>query len=440
MDHAIIVATGTGIDGADLSSFPTKNLVGVPQLNRLIIVAQRAGISNFTVITETKDYLAVDNIENDKRIDSNVNWHSSGDKIELDSVPYLVLQSNLVITPETLGRLTGEQVAKNDFLILVDRTDDTCLTLNNGHVLGSFTDCGKAIGAFICGGKELKKVINTATSIDSYTTDKLSGDSKKVKFIEIDEEGYWYHLNSSEESFKKAKDILFSNVGKTATGWVSRKINSKFSLPTSRILVLTPLTPNMISISINLIGMLSGLFLALKHPVWGCFFLYLATVLDRCDGEVARVKLMETKTGQWVDTISDQFTVLSFFIGLTIGYYRVSDSNMAIVLGLFNLFVFFFFLAWSFHYLANYTNSGSLVSYFTVDKYAGGDKPSLIRRFILLLRPMSRRNAYAMGFLVVSIIGGYPWMFGFLTFAMLLFFIHLIEDIINIKRHSDQEV
>ena len=435
MDHAIIVAGGRCIDGTDLSSITTKELVGVPQLNRLIIVAQRAGINNFTIITDSDNYHALDNVETDKRIEAKISWHKKGDKIRLGAEHYLVLQSNLVITPESLRELIDQKIAKNDFLILVDQTDNPSLNLKNGKVEGSFTSSGEAIGAFVASGRELKKTINSPDSLGEFVADKLSS-SARVKYLQITG-GYWYHLNGSEESFARAKDILFSNVGKTATGWVSRKINSKFSLPTSRQLVKTSLTPNMISVLLNVIGMLSGVFLALGHPVWGCFFLYVATVLDRCDGEVARVKLMETKTGQWVDTISDQFTVLSFFIGLTIGYYRVSDSNLAIVFGLFNLFVFFFFLAWSFYYLANYTGSGSLVSYFTVDKYE--DNPSLVRRFILFLRPLSRRNAYAMSFLIVSIIGGYPWLFGFLTFAMLLFFIHLIEDILNIKKYSDEK-
>ncbi|TDI97501.1 MAG: CDP-alcohol phosphatidyltransferase family protein [Deltaproteobacteria bacterium] len=437
MDHAIIVAYGNGIDGVELGSFPTQKLVGVPQLNRLIIVAQRAGITNFTILTDSNNYEAVDNIENDKRINSKVNWHCSGDKIELESKPYLVLQSNLLITPDSINTFINEKIAKNDFRILVDNTNDPYLTLNSGRIEGGFTNSGKAIGVFISNGKDLKKAINSHVSLDNYVSDKLSSDSFKVKYKEI-KDSYWYHLTESTESFKKAEDILFSNVGKTATGWISRTINSKFSLPTSRLLVKTPLTPNMISILINIIGVFSGVFLALKQPVMGCFFLYLATILDRCDGEVARVKLMETKTGQWVDTISDQFTMLSFFIGLTIGYYRVSDSGLVIVFGLFNLFVFFFFLSWSFYYLVNYTNSGSLVSYFTVDKYVDNEQRSLIRKIILFLRPMSRRNYYAMGFLVVSIIGGYPWLFGSLTFAMLLFCIHLIQDIIKIRKYSNK--
>lgn len=438
MDHAIIVAGGTGIDGADLSIFPTRNLLGVPQLNRLIIVAQRAGISRFSIITESENYHAMENIENDRRIDSEISWHVSSDKLGLDSKPYLVLQSNLVITPDNIKLLVDEKVTKNSFVILIDRATEPSLKLDNDKIEGGFTESGKAVGAFITNGKELQKALNSATPLAQYVEDVLRSKAK-IKHLEI-ENGYWYHLTESRQSFNTAKDILFSNVGKTATGWISRKINSRFSLPTSRILVKTSLTPNMISVLLNVIGSLSGIFLALKHPVLGAFFLYVATVLDRCDGEVARVKLMETKTGQWVDTISDQFTVLSFFIGLTIGYYRVSESGMAIFFGLFNLFVFFFFLAWSFHYLANYTNSGSLVSYFTVDKYADEGNISLIRRIILVVRPLSRRNAYAMGFLIVSIIGGYSWMFGLLTFAMLLFFIHLIEDIINIRKYSEKQV
>ena len=87
MDHALIVADGSGIDGINLSSFPTQNLVGVPLLNRLIIVAQRAGITKFTILTDLKNYEAIENVANDKRIDSEVKWHSRGDKIDLEPKP-----------------------------------------------------------------------------------------------------------------------------------------------------------------------------------------------------------------------------------------------------------------------------------------------------------------------------------------------------------------
>lgn len=438
MDQAIIFADGKGIDGVELDQATKTKLVGVNQLIRLIIVVQRAGINKFLIISHSNDSKLIKELCSDRRISSDIEVHPYGSPIELEPKHYLVLQSNLVITPQNINSLIDKSeintIDAKDNILLVEKSDDKCVKLNGDHTIEEgFIDCGKALGAFIGYGKNLERIIDSSVCINSYLKETIN--SGQARYVSIQEGGYWYHLKPGIKSVKEAEKILFSNVGKTATGWISRNINSKFSLPTSSILVKTPLTPNMISVLINIIGMLSGPFLAYGHPVLGALFMHLATILDRCDGEVARVKLMETKKGQWVDTISDQFTVLSFFIGLTIGYYRVSESIIPVVLGLFNLSVLIFFLIWSFYYLANFTSSGSLVSYFTVDKYES-EKSSIIRRFILFLRPMSRRNFYSLGFLVVSILGGYPWMLGFLSFAMLLFLIHLVEDIININKYK----
>jgi len=254
-----------------------------------------------------------------------------------------------------------------------------------------------------------------------------------VKSVKLND-SYWTRLSSDVESVKKAEDLLFSHVGKTATGWISRNINSKISLPISRLLARTTLTPNMISVLINIIGTLSGPFYALGYPVLGALFLEIATILDRCDGEVARVKLMETKRGQWVDTIADQVTVLSFIIGVPVGYYLITKNPLAIVLGSLNVGIFIFFLIWSFYFLVKYTNSGSLVSYFNVDRLVGNENSSIVRRLITVLRPMSRRNVYALSFLMLAIVGGYPWVLGATSIALFLFLIHQTEDIIKLKK------
>lgn len=225
----------------------------------------------------------------------------------------------------------------------------------------------------------------------------------KVKLSRFSD-SYWMRLTSDEGSALKAENILFAHVGKTATGWISGNINSKISLPTSRLLVKTPLTPNMVSVIVNIIGMFCGIFYAVGHPVWGALYMQTATTLDRCDGEVARVKLMETQRDQWVDTIADQVTVLSFILGLPLGYYLISNNPFAIILGAMNLSILIFFLIWSFYFLKKYTNSGSLVAYFEVDKLEEWKKPSLIRKLIKLVRPMSRRNFYSLAFLILAIV------------------------------------
>jgi hypothetical protein len=50
------------------------------------------------------------------------------------------------------------------------------------------------------------------------------------------------------------------------------------------------------------------------------------------------------------------------------------------------------------------------------------------------LRPLSRRNVYAFGFLILAILGGYPWVLGATSGALILFLIHLIQDIIKLRK------
>jgi len=435
MDHAILVAAGTGIDGEKLSLYSGAVLGGISQLQRLVITAERAGIRRFTIITEKLDSSLKNLLKNDKRIKSEISWHQPGAQVKFEHNPSLVLQSNLLTTPTGLSKLINCNVSEYEVAVLVDENKDAWVKTRGENIEDVFASGGKAVGAFVAHGSLLEKAILDSMSLDSWIKELVGRGS--VRFIKF-KDGYWMRLTSDEKSLKKAEDLIFSHVGKTETGWLSRNINSKISLPTSRILVRTPLTPNMISIIINLIGMLSGPFYAFGHPVLGAIFLQIATVLDRCDGEVARVKLMETKRGQWVDTISDQFTVFSFIIGLHIGYYSIAKSPIAIVLAVFNLGVFLFFLIWSFYFLSKYTNSGSLVAYFNVDRIIGDERRSYVHKLIGIVRPMSRRNFYSLAFLVLAAIGGYPWVLGTLSAGLLLFLIHQIEDIIKIRKLKTQ--
>ncbi len=432
MDHAIIVAAGTGIEQEDLASFGDVVFGTLPQLKRQLIVAQRAGITRFTIITPDSESPLKDLIDSDKRIESHIEWHAMGNGLNLNSEPYLVLQSNLFTTPQALENfMSATSESQDEMALLVDTSKDAWIKADADNVTDLFSGGGRAVGAFIVSGELLEKSVANSMCLQSLVNELAGRD--KVKMVPFSD-SYWMRLDSGENSAKAAEDLLFAHVGKTATGWISRNINSQFSLRTSRQLIKTPLTPNMISVLINIIGMMSGPFYAFGHPVIGAVCMQIATILDRCDGEVARVRLMETKKGQWVDTISDQGTVLSFIIGVSVGYYLISGKPIALWLGALNLSIFIFFVIWSFYFLRHYTDSGSLVSYFEVDKLVDEKNSSFMRKLIKIVRPMSRRNFYSLGFLVVAIVGGYPWVLGFLSLALVLFLIHQIEDIIRLRR------
>jgi phosphatidylglycerophosphate synthase len=431
MDHAIIVAAGTGIEEEKLSVHGKTVFGSLPQIKRLVITAQRAGISKFTIITEKGDSSLKDLLSGDKRIESDISWHSLGSDITLDPAQSLIIQSNLVTTPRGLANFMESGCAPDEITVLADSLDDAWIRSEGDEVSEVFSSGGKAVGAFIASGRMLEKSIMDSMSVRAFVQENIGRDKVRLRKFS---DSYWMRLDSGSNSARKAEDLIFAHVGKTATGWLSRNINSKLSLPTSRLLVKTPLTPNMISVLINVIGMMCGVFYAIGHPVWGALCMQAATILDRCDGEVARVKLMETHRGQWVDTISDQVTVLSFMLGVPIGYYVISKSPVAIILGAINVSIFVSFVVWSFYFLKKYTNSGSLVTYFDVDKLVEGQKMSLARRFIKIVRPMGRRNFYSLAFLVIAVVGGYPWLLGITTAAMTMFLIHQLEDMIKLRR------
>jgi CDP-L-myo-inositol myo-inositolphosphotransferase len=431
MDHAIVVAAGTGLDGEKLSPFGQIVFGEIPQFKRLIITAQRAGIKRFSIIIEKDDTSLKNLLVNDKRIESDIEWHPVGTPVSFSSTPSLILQSNLVTTPSALSDLINHKINQEEILLLIDQARDAWLKSKGDRIEDIFLSGGKAVGAFMASGKLLEKSIMDSMDLKTWVQELISRD--KVTFTNFSD-GYWMRLTSDDKSAKMAEDLLFSHVGKTMTGWISKNINSKISLRLSRYLVRTPLSPNMISILINIIGMLCGPFYAIGHPVWGAVFLQIATVLDRCDGEVARIKLLETKRGQWVDTVSDQVTILSFIIGVTFGYYNITKSPLVLVFGTLNLGIFIFFLIWSFYFLHKYTNSGSLVSYFKVDKLVGKENRTILHKLILIIRPMGRKNFYSLAFLVAAILVGYPLVFLGLTISLILFLIHQVEDIILIKR------
>jgi len=416
MKHALIIASGIGLDKEELNLFPQLVVLEVLQLKRLLINSERAGISHFTVFCDKSSKLSLLKIVNDRRIQSHIDFVCDSDEFQFEDESAYVIQSNLLTYSTTIKAFI--ESAENE-------PGNSVLTDTENNIYGLL--------------KLKKSEINKIRKSGDLSV-LLAGKSKnELKNLTTDV-GYMANLAPTQESLDSAKEIIFSNVGKTATGWIAVNINGRFSLPLSRQLVKTSLTPNMISVLINVIGILAGPFYALGHPVIGAICMQIATILDRCDGEVARVKLMETKRGQWVDTISDQVSMLSFYIGLPIGYYMYAHSSWIIAVGAMNVFFYLFFISWSFYFLLKYTDSGSLVAYMDVDNFIDEKKTTVVRKFISFLRPLGRRNVYSMFFLVLAIIGGAQYVFIFATIGITFFFLHVLEDIVKLSKIKKREL
>ena len=102
----------------------------------------------------------------------------------------------------------------------------------------------------------------------------------------------------------------------------------------------TPLTANQLSVMLVALGFYSAWLFSLGHYGAGVFAAFLslaASILDGCDGEIARLKYQESALGCWIETFGDYSYYVAIFIGLTIGAVRHTHSDAYYWLGAFAL-------------------------------------------------------------------------------------------------------
>jgi phosphatidylglycerophosphate synthase len=114
------------------------------------------------------------------------------------------------------------------------------------------------------------------------------------------------------------------------------RFNRRMSLPISIALIPTPLTANQLSVMLVALGFYSAWLFSLGHywtGVLGAFLSLAASVLDGCDGEIARLKYQESALGCWIETVGDYSYYIAIFTGLAVGAARHTGSHAFYWLG-----------------------------------------------------------------------------------------------------------
>ncbi len=125
--------------------------------------------------------------------------------------------------------------------------------------------------------------------------------------------------------------------GEYPDGPVSRYLNRPLSLRISRRLVKYPVTPNQISLFSFLCSMLgAGLFAFGGYPglLLGGLLAQFGSVIDGCDGEVARLKFQGSDYGGWFDAVLDRYADAFLLFGLTWHAYSANPGPLMLFIGL----------------------------------------------------------------------------------------------------------
>jgi uncharacterized protein (TIRG00374 family) len=143
------------------------------------------------------------------------------------------------------------------------------------------------------------------------------------------------------QSVKVPSDRLVAE--RKLDGWLVKptdglfaRMNRKISIPISRQLIKFPITPNMVTLFTLGVSFLAGVLFALGgywDTLLGALLSAWASILDGCDGEVARLKLQVSKFGCWLETICDYLYYLFIFGGMSLGLAKSRSTDAYLIWG-----------------------------------------------------------------------------------------------------------
>ena len=133
--------------------------------------------------------------------------------------------------------------------------------------------------------------------------------------------GVWDYIANGDQIDGIERRFLRGS-GKSQDGLVSRYLNRPISRAITRLLLRFPATPNAWTWLIFPIPVIAALVLARGTYwsfVWGLVLFQFFSILDGCDGEIARAKFMESERGRQLDDLFDVLSNILLVLGLGFG-------------------------------------------------------------------------------------------------------------------------
>ena len=124
-------------------------------------------------------------------------------------------------------------------------------------------------------------------------------------------------------------------MSKPQDGFVSRFLNRPTSSRITRVLVKFPIHPSAFTASIFVLPLVAAVFLVrgdYLSVVFGAVIFQVFSILDGCDGEIARAKDLESKFGERLDNVCDFLGSLIYVLALGAGLHHFKEGVVCAVL------------------------------------------------------------------------------------------------------------
>jgi len=326
---AVILANQPGSD-PDLSNSLLAAVGALPLVLRTILSAKSAGADRIIVIVDPVSGPAIRRrLASTRRLPDSVQW--------------------LEVLPESAISIAVQRAAANAErveLIMGDRSyhpslyrtasewdGDGALELVSGGALVGLTVLSRDLALDLV--RDSTSKIGSLEDLHEWIrTRHASKFGPTVVYCQSVTEDMWQAI-ATEPDRLSAEEKLDRWLVKPTDGIFAR-MNRRVSIPISRQLIKFSITPNMVSLFTLGVSFVSGLYFAFGgywNALIGAVLSVCASVLDGCDGEVARLKLQVSDFGCWLDTICDYLYYIFIFVGMTIGLVRSTGKTSYLTWG-----------------------------------------------------------------------------------------------------------
>src|SRR4030095_7328210 len=206
-------------------------------------------------------------------------------------------------------------------------------------------------------------------------------------------------------------------MSKPQDGFISRFVNRPISRRITRLLLKFPIHPNAWTIAIFVLPLIACVFLIrgdYVSVVLGAAIFQVFSILDGCDGEIARAKNLESKFGERLDNLCDFLGSLIYVLALANGLHFFKEGVLCAVLITSNELV----LRWG--TAAKRVASEDLHESFYARHHGMIGHSGLLalcERFVCWLFHLTKRDVAIFFFLLLALLNLGPWILHLWTIA-----------------------
>ena len=356
---------------------PLINLLGLSLIERVILSFKKVNVRDFIIVVGYMGEKIKAKLGDGGRYDVKIKYVENDEWQKGNGLSVLkarvFLKENFVLTMAdhvfehtVLEKLMATQLKTDENLLVVDRKPAEYIDLKEATKVRikdqKVVDIGKNIRNYDgvdCGLFMLTpSIFNALEESIEKGDDSLTGgiknlaENKKMIFLETEKNSFWVDIDD-EHILKKAEKELLSRLKKPSDGLISRYLNRFFSTRVSKHLVETDVTPNQMSLITFLISCIGSVFFFQRGHInlfLGGLIVQISSVLDGCDGEIARLKFQESKIGAWIDSVLDRYADAFMIIGLNYYVFAIKTNILFYIIGFLSL-------------------TGTLINSYTADKY-----------------------------------------------------------------------